>query len=44
MAVFEDKRLADEAVAAVEKVIQHENYDGHIDQKHATAETKENAV
>lgn len=43
MAVFEDKRLADEAVAAVEKVIQHDD-DVPIDQKQATAETKENVL
>jgi len=42
--MFEDRRLADEAVAAVEKVIQHDADDGHIDQKHVTAETKENVL
>lgn len=43
--VFEDKRLADEAVAAVEKVVNQDGYEKRsLDQKGATTELKENVV
>ncbi|KXX74778.1 Lactose permease [Madurella mycetomatis] len=43
--IFEDKRLADEAVAAVEKVVHQDAYEKRsLDQKGATTELKENVV
>ncbi|KAK4235066.1 lactose permease [Achaetomium macrosporum] len=44
--IFEDKRLADEAVAAVEKVVHHgEGYERpSVDQKHPTAEAREHSA
>jgi hypothetical protein len=43
--VFEDKALADEAVAAVEKVVQHDTMDRITSaDKGPTAENKENLV
>lgn len=43
--VFEDKALADEAVAAVEKVVNNDALDRlSADRKGTTAETKESVV
>lgn len=44
--MFEDKALADEAVAAVEKVVQHDTLDRitSADHKSPRAENKENLV
>ncbi|KAK3375512.1 general substrate transporter [Lasiosphaeria ovina] len=43
--MFEDKALADQAVAAVQKVIRHENFDANgPDHKYPSAEVKETVV
>ncbi|KAH6613539.1 general substrate transporter [Chaetomium sp. MPI-SDFR-AT-0129] len=43
--IFEDKRLADEAVAAAEKAVQHETFeDAGFNEKRGTVETKENTA
>jgi len=42
--VFEDKALADEAVAAVEKVVNNDALDRLSVDRKATTETKEHAV